>query len=228
MTRTILRVLFAAAVLVITLPSPASAATVGSLYVDPFDGVDTSRNNVVTSGPCPGGTNIITRMFGKGFPAAGQTVQINSPITQYSKTSSGGLIVPLLDTFQSFAGRQNPPVRLTGEYELRVSCVQRLLPGTSLGDFSGRVRFGSPTAYTFLGVRPSLPPTPDPTATDDGAAALPEVPVAPAASGDPKQAAGAAISTANVWIIVIGVTALVALLGGVVLYRRKPGGLTFD
>lgn len=223
-----LRVILAVVAISFVLPAPAHAASAGTLYVDPFDGVDVSRNNVVTSGPCPSGTNIITRMFGKGFPAGGQVVQINSPITQYNKTSSGGLIVPLLDTFQSFAGRQNPPVKLTGEYELRVSCVQRLVPGKSLGDFTGKVSFTSPTAYRFLGVRPTLPPTPDAAAPSDGTAGLPEVLVGPAASPSAQPVAAGPLSTANVWILVIGGLVIAAAIGGVVLYRRKPGGLTFD
>ncbi|NUR31571.1 MAG: hypothetical protein HOV83_37995, partial [Catenulispora sp.] len=195
----------------------------GTLLVQPYDGLDTSPPQVVTSGPCPAGDSIIARMKGPGFPAEGAVVRNNSLISLYQKTSAGGLVIPLYDTFKTIAADQNPPVKLTGTYTITVACIQKLVFGTSLGDFVGTLKFASPAKYSFAGTRPA----PE---------ASPSVPPPPATEGDPGQTFAAPPSPGTVDLAGSGSThdegglmaagvifALVAVVVGGLLYlRRRP------
>ncbi|WP_051366782.1 WxL protein peptidoglycan domain-containing protein [Hamadaea tsunoensis] len=195
----------------------------GSLLVQPYDGLDTSPPQVVTSGPCPGGDSIIARMKGPGFPAEGAVVRNNSPISLYQRTSAGGLVIPLSDTFKNIAGDQNPPVKLTGTYTITVACIQKLIFGTSLGDFTGTLKFASPTKYSYVGTRPSPEPSPSLSAP-------------PATEGDPAQTFAAPPSPGTVDLAGSGSThdeggllaavvifAVVAtVVGGLLYFRRRP------
>ncbi|MBB5869913.1 hypothetical protein F4553_003292 [Allocatelliglobosispora scoriae] len=138
--------------------APASAAVVGTLTVTPATGTDNTPATVNTSAACPAGTNIIGRITGAGFTTA-QTVRNNSPISSYSVNAAGGLVVPLADTFRAFGNLQSPPVVFAGKYDIVISCIAPLAPGTSLGDFVGSVWFTSNTAYQ------STDPTTTPTTT---------------------------------------------------------------
>lgn len=149
----------ALAATVLLSAAPASAAVVGTVSVSPATGTDNTPATVNTSAACPAGNNIIGRIFGAGFPAAGQTVRNNSPISSYSVNAAGGLVVPLSDTFRAFGNLQSPPVVFAGKYDIVVSCIAPLAPGTSLGDFSGSIWFTSNTAYQ------STDPTTTPTTT---------------------------------------------------------------
>lgn len=152
--------------------APASAAVVGTVSVTPATGLDTTAATVNTSAACPAGVNIIGRIFGAGFPAAGQTVRNNSPISSYSVNAAGGLVVPLADTFRAFGNLQSPPVVFSGKYDIVISCINPLAANTSLGDFSGSVWFTSNTAYQ------STDPTGVPTTTS-----LATVPASPVTVG---------------------------------------------
>lgn len=198
-----------------------AAPPTGTLLIDPFDGHDTSRNSIITSGPCPGGDYIIAKMTGPGFPAAGQVVQANTPISQYATTASGGLVIPLLQTFQVFAGMQNPPARLSGVYTLKVTCIEKLKFTTSLGDFVGTIKFTSPTAYSFQGQRPS----PSPLASASTAPPVQEdfPTAAPNSPGVPDLAGSGSTGDDGGLMAAAGIFALVAaVIGGLLYFRRRP------
>src|SRR5262245_35042500 len=123
-------------------PTSAQAAVVGTAAVNPPTGTaDVTRPTVEASAPCPAGTNVVTRIFGPGFPAAGENIAPSQPIANLGTNANGGVIVPTADTFRTFANLQNPPATLNGRYDITISCVQPLTPNTSLGDFTGPLWF---------------------------------------------------------------------------------------
>jgi len=183
----------------------AAAGTNGTLGFDPSPtGRDDNSESVITSGPCqdPNATNIIVKMSGSGFPQGGVNVVGNSPISAYNTTDSGGYIVPLADTLQSYAQMQNPPATYNGRYDFILTC-RRATNGTDLGNFTGSIYFTDPKHYqiydpngsqnttTTLAASPS---SPAPQGTEENLTAT-ETPFAPGtvkffdgttAIGDPK------------------------------------------
>ncbi|MFK0158128.1 Ig-like domain repeat protein [Streptomyces sp. NPDC090499] len=159
------------ALLTVGLVAPsASAAEIGTATVTPATGTDTSSMNVTTSGACPANaTNVIVSVTGSGFPAAGQNVVGNSPISSYGTDSNGGLIIPLTQTMRDYANTAGFTT-LTGKYTFLVTC-RTAFNGTSLGDFPASVWFTSNTTYqntdpsvktpttTSLAVSPASPVT---------------------------------------------------------------------
>ncbi|MGW7523306.1 Ig-like domain repeat protein [Streptomyces sp. NPDC054783] len=133
--------------LAVGLAAPsASAAGIGTATVTPATGTDTSSMSLTTSGPCPANaTNLIVSVTGSGFPAAGQNVVANSPISTYSTTSGGGYIIPLTQTMRDYANTAGFTT-LSGRYDFTVTC-RTAFNGTSLGDFPASVWFTSNTAY---------------------------------------------------------------------------------
>jgi hypothetical protein len=131
---------------------PAQAASgSGGLTFIPAKGMDISPMYVVTPGPCPAqATNLVGRIFGKGFPKAGVVVIPNSDAAVRHDVGFG---VPLQDTIQSFA--QQAGIKLTGKYRIAVQCTNEL--GTKVfAEFSGTVDFSSATHFT--GPAPKTPP----------------------------------------------------------------------
>jgi hypothetical protein len=125
---------------------------------------------LTTSGACPANaTNVIVSVTGSGFPAAGQNVVGNSPISSYGTDANGGLIIPLTQTMRDYANTAGFST-LTGKYTFVVTC-RTAFNATSLGDFPASVWFTSNTAYqntdpaaktpttTSLAVSPASPVT---------------------------------------------------------------------
>ncbi len=200
-----------AAVGAVTLlwPGPAYAGAAGWLAVSPARGNDESIVTLTTSGPCPAGTNVMARIHGRGFPAAGQPVVSNSPISAYEKTTAGGLVIPLAMTLRDFRNLQAEPVPLAGTYRVVVTCRDNVRTA-SLGDFTGSLTFSSPRAYTAAppprgetvapvvpGQAAGQPPMPGatapgtpgaPPAAPGGAAPAPGQSAGPAAVSEPAAA----------------------------------------
>jgi len=123
-------------------PSP----TIGTLTVNPATGADDELMSVVSSGSCPGGTNLQTLVFGQGFPVDGYGVSLNQAQSVFPPDAQGRLTVPLNDTMRSFA-QKNGFTTLSGKYEFHLRCRAKI--GTTyFGDFVGAIWFTSPTAYT--------------------------------------------------------------------------------
>jgi hypothetical protein len=153
----------------VLLGVPASrAAPIGTLVFDPATGTNDSTVTVTTSGPCtaPNATSLQAKLFGAGFPAGGQVVVANSPLSAYPVTPAGGYIVPLGDTLQGFANLQSPPATLSGRYDVVLTCRTNVSQA-SLGDFTGSIWFTSPTQYQNTDPAPTTTatPTPPPTTT---------------------------------------------------------------
>lgn len=138
----------------VAVASPANAADVGTLAITPANGADTTPIIVSMSGPCPGGTNLVVRISGAGFPLAGYNVVANSRTSIYPINPAGGQEVPLQNTLGFFASQQSPPATLNGDYVLRLTCKNNLAAGgptnEGFGDFIGRLNFTTPTTYAVV------------------------------------------------------------------------------
>jgi hypothetical protein len=157
----------------IVAPS-AHAATIGTATVTPGTGTDTSSISLTTSDACPSNaTNVIVSVTGSGFPAAGQNVVGNSPISTYGTTGNGGLIIPLSATMRDYANTAGFTT-LTGKYTFLVTC-RTAFNGTSLGDFPASVWFTSNTAYQDT----------DPSVKTDTTTTLAVSPASPVTAGSP-------------------------------------------
>ncbi|GJF28546.1 hypothetical protein KNE206_12460 [Kitasatospora sp. NE20-6] len=123
-----------------------ASPTIGTLAVNPATGADDELMSVVSSGACPGGTNLQLLVLGQGFPAEGYGASLNQAQSVFPPDAQGRMTVPLNDTMRSFA-QKNGFSTLTGKYEFHLRCRNKI-GVTYFGDFVGAVWFTSPTAYT--------------------------------------------------------------------------------
>ncbi|MFJ5837569.1 Ig-like domain-containing protein [Streptomyces shenzhenensis] len=152
----------------------ASAAEIGTAEVTPATGFDDSGVSLTTSGPCPDtATNVIVSVTGQGFPAEGQGVVGNSPISTYPTASNGGMVIPLTQTMRDYANTAGFAT-LTGKYTFTITC-RTAFNGTSQGDFTSSVWFTSNTEYQNT----------DPASKIDTTTSLAVSPNAPVAAGTP-------------------------------------------
>ncbi|MGW1539952.1 Ig-like domain-containing protein [Streptomyces sp. NPDC002309] len=162
----------------------ARADVVGSMEVTPATGTDVSGITLTTSAPCPEpATNLIVSVRGAGFPAEGQFVVGNSPITAYSTAPNGGIAVPLTQTMRDYAATAGFTT-LQGRYDFTLTC-RPAFGSATFGDFTAPIWFTSGTTYqstapavattTTLAASPSSPVT-------EGTAVKLTATVAPAAA----------------------------------------------
>lgn len=238
--------LAASAALPVALAPEALAATqpqtIGGLTIEPKTGVSTASITVTTSVPCPQGTNLQGKIYGKGFPAGGQNTVPNSKIEIYPKAPGGGYRIALQDTIDDFLRLQPGRPQLSGTYTLTIECRNAF--GAPFSQFVGTVAFSSPTSFTAQPpktypappaptAQPSAGSTPGATAGAGGqpgaqpsASGFPNAPNA--APGAPTTKVDDSFSVGGVAgiplpLIVVG---LIALIGGVSWWnhRRAPSG----
>jgi len=127
----------------------ANAAATGSLTFTPGSGNDQTLFNVVTSGPCAGGTNIQEYISGGNF-AALTSISPTTPQSQFqTDPASGGLVL------NNIAGNlatlaQNAGVQLTvGTYTFDAIC-KNAFGATVFGDFQNTINVTSvsPVAWS--------------------------------------------------------------------------------
>lgn len=156
----------------VLISSPASATTVGDLYLTPAKGNDNSVITVVTSGPCPKDAknvkNILVIIYGRGFPQ-GQNVVGNSPLAIYPRTATGGYRIPLQYTLADTAKLAKGISALSGTYRLEAVCRGPIRPvdaGRFVGTFTvakkvtsaGLRTYTAPTAPSSVPVTPTTSP----------------------------------------------------------------------
>jgi hypothetical protein len=123
----------------------------GGLTFIPGKGMDISPMYTVTSAPCPKtATNVVGRIFGKGFDSKGLVVIQNSDAAIRHDVAFG---VPLQDTIAGFA--QTAGVKLKGKYKIEVQCVNELATKV-FATFTGTINFSDATHFT--GPTPKIPP----------------------------------------------------------------------
>ncbi|MFG1671430.1 hypothetical protein [Streptomyces sp. Y7] len=155
-----------------TVVQASAAEAPAAMSVTPATGTDTEGMSLTTSAACPAeATNLIIDVKGSGFPADGQNVVGNSPITTYGTTPQGGIVVPLSDTMRNYASTAGFTT-LQGRYDFTLTC-RTAFNGTSLRDFAASVWFTSNTAYQNTdpaggGNTPTPTDTATPTPTDSG------------------------------------------------------------
>ncbi|MCF3133795.1 Ig-like domain repeat protein [Streptomyces olivochromogenes] len=126
--------------------SGAVAASLGTLDVSPATGTDTTGMTLTTSAGCPSpATNLIVSVTGSGFPADGQIVVGNSPISAYQTSVDGGIVVPLTQTMRDYANTAGFTT-LQGRYDFTLTC-RGAFGSTTYGDFGSPIWFTSNTAY---------------------------------------------------------------------------------
>ncbi|MEV8095476.1 Ig-like domain-containing protein [Kitasatospora sp. NPDC085879] len=171
-----------------TAYADAASPTIGTLTPNPATGADDELMSVVSSGTCPGGTNLQVLVFGQGFPTDGYGVSLNQAQSVFPPDAQGRMTVPLNDTMRSFA-QKNGFSTLSGQYDFHLRCRAKV--GTTyFGDFVGSVWFTSPTAYTSTdpnapaatATTTTLAVTPNGSATAGSAVTLTAT-VSPAAGG---------------------------------------------
>ncbi|MFF0199612.1 Ig-like domain repeat protein [Streptomyces sp. NPDC005017] len=126
--------------------SGAEADPIGSMEVTPHSGSDTQGMSLTTSAACPApATNVIVGVKGQGFPAEGQVVVGNSPISAYAGAPSGGIVVPLTSTMRDYASTAGFDT-LAGRYDFTLTCRGAFGPAT-YGEFTAPIWFTTNTAY---------------------------------------------------------------------------------
>ncbi|MFJ8602337.1 Ig-like domain repeat protein [Streptomyces shenzhenensis] len=124
----------------------ARADVLGAMEVAPATGTDTSGILLTTSGTCPEpATNLIISVRGSGFPAEGQIVVGNSPISIYPSAQNGGIAVPLTQTMRDYASTAGFTT-LQGRYDFTLTC-RMPFGSTTYGDFTAPIWFTSDTTY---------------------------------------------------------------------------------
>jgi hypothetical protein len=212
-------------------PTPAVTKTagvaVGVVAVVPAKGTDQTAFSLVTSKPCPSGTNVIGTVFGPGLPDDGINVVPNTTLALFPKTSTGGLYMPSSNTLRNLIDQLPDPQPLKGSYRLRVEC-RGPAKIADLGDFTGAMVFDGHHGY--LATEPTGPKVslqtlapntelPIPTAIGSHApeSASPTVVKAkPAAATTRTHGSSSAL---GIWLITGG--ALVVAVGSAVLVRGR-------
>jgi hypothetical protein len=174
-----LAVLFLAALGFVAVP--AAAVPTGGLLVIPGDGTDIASIRLRTTAGCPQqAKNYYARMWGKGFPEAGQVI---TTTTSAGLRHDTGFDVYLAQTMKDFAALAGG-VTLGGTYKISVYCIDKF-PSQVLTEFTGSMEFTTPTAFRALG--PSKPTGAPPPPLMQGGVEVPEGqganPAAPGAGG---------------------------------------------
>jgi hypothetical protein len=149
------RAAIATVLLVVGTAGPGWSASAGvpapgGLVVSPSAGLDSTPLTVTSTGVCvsPKATHLLGRIFGPGFPAAGQNVVPNQPAAIYTiDRSVGGYEVPLQNTLGAFAAEQSPPAQLVGRYVLELFC-QDTFGQTRYATYSVVLDFTSPSRFS--------------------------------------------------------------------------------
>ncbi len=225
-------------------PAALAAPGPGRLAILPAHGTDQSALTVVTASPCPAGTNLIAWISGPGFPANGQNIVGNAPISAFEHTKTGGVVIPVSLILRDIANLPAKQVQYAGTYSIMVVCRDRVrLP--ALGSFVGTLAFSNPHTYSAKNpatVATEVAPL-DPAAAPPGTTgttpgtrrASPGMPGAQASPGSSAAAGGSAsgpgtrgYATARrgSWLewagpVVLGIGAAGLLLSAVAALRRR-------
>src|ERR671931_228779 len=120
--RRVLGVLVAVLVALGLVPPVAHAAPTGTVLVIPGEGVDVASIRLRTSAGCPQQSKAYyARLWGKGFPEAGQVITTN---TSAGMRHDGGFDVYLAQTMKDFAALAGG-VTLSGAYKISVFCIDK-------------------------------------------------------------------------------------------------------
>jgi len=161
LSRVSVLVTVALAVLVPVAPAPALADPIGGVIVIPGAGTDLDPMRLRTSAGCPAQANAYyASMRGHGLSPDGQI--ITAPI-QAGLSHSSGFDVYVALVMRDYANNNN--TTLAGRYDITVYCIDQLTQN-NYGEFTGSLRFTSPSTYEAIGAAKPVgsPPPPLPLA----------------------------------------------------------------
>jgi hypothetical protein len=190
----LLGALVLAVVGLVAVPVAVRAAPTGGVLVIPGDGSDIASIRLRTTAGCPQqARNYYARMWGKGFPPAGQVI---TTTTSAGMRHDTGFDVYLAQTMKDFAALAGG-VTLGGTYKISVYCIDKF-PSQVLTEFTGSLEFSTPTAFRALGA--SKPTGAPPPPLQQGGVEVPEGqganPAAPGGGPAPGQGEQAQAQTA--------------------------------
>lgn len=170
----------------VAVDNPTEADALGRLAIEPLSGNLTTFMAFTTAGGCPDGTNIITRVYGPGFPSYGENIVGNTDITEFGSPTLDRLRIPSVISLEEARVKQPEGTKLNGRYQIAVTCMGRL--GPLFGSYVGELRIGSDGNYRAITTDKDLPSEPRPKS---GAAAI-ELANNPGPAFDPVAEARAA------------------------------------
>ena len=227
--RSALATLLIATVGLVALPAAAQAAPTGAVLVIPGDGADIASIRLRTSAGCPQQSKAYyARMWGQGFPEAGQVITANTAAGLRHDT---GFDVYLSQTMKDFAALAGG-ITLGGTYKISVYCIDKF-PSQVHAEFTGSLEFTTPATFRALGA--SKPTGTPPPPLQQGGVEVPEAAGNPAAPGaapgapgaDPQQVQNAANevpaepSTNLILLIVIALLVGPAIWGVLAIVRQR-------
>ena len=162
-----------AASLVVSAPASSYAAASGTVTFAPSTGSDTTDITVTTAGACPdAATNVIVLVTGGSSSGAVTDGVIvgNTAIAAFNKTPTGGIVIPLTQTFHDFA-QTNGFTPIDGVYTVTVRCRTAADPA-SLLDYAGDLDWTAGSG-AFTGTYTVVPNAVATTTTLDVAPAAP-------------------------------------------------------
>jgi hypothetical protein len=142
-------------------PAPAQADPIGGVIVIPGTGTNLDPMRLRTSAGCPAQANAYyASMRGHGLSPDGQI--ITAPI-QAGLSHSSGFDVYVALVMRDYANNNN--TTLAGRYDITVYCIDQLTQN-DYGEFTGSLRFTSPSTYEAIGAAKPVgsPPAPLPLA----------------------------------------------------------------
>jgi hypothetical protein len=179
----------------LTPPIAHAAPITGTVIVIPGEGADIAAIRLRTSAGCPQQSKAYyARLWGKGFPEAGQVVTTN---TSAGIRHDAGFDVYFAQTMKDFAALAGG-VTLGGTYKISVYCIDKF-PSQVQAEFTGSLEFTTPKQFRALGT--SKPDGTPPAPLDQGGVELPEQqganPSAAPGAAPGQQPAGPAQAGAN-------------------------------
>lgn len=144
----------------------AAYKVLGPLAISPLTGNLDTYMTVISAGGCPGGTNIILRAYGKGFPEAGENVIGNTEVAEYAFPTVDRMKAPLTITLEEARRKQPPGTKLSGVYTLKMDCQEAFPTKYTMvyGIYQGKLRIAPDGTYTALTTEKDLPRSPTPKA----------------------------------------------------------------
>ncbi|MEU6643438.1 hypothetical protein ABZ863_12910 [Saccharomonospora sp. NPDC046836] len=170
----------AASAAVFLAPAAAQADELGGLEITPGASADIAVIQLRTSAGCPAQADAYyATVTGSGFAAPGAVVVPNGSA---GLSHDGPFVVHLQQTMKDFAA--DAGTTLSGGYTFTVFCIDSFSQ-RSFGEFTGALRFATPTRYEAIGDAKGPDRLPDPST--EPAAPGPGTP----SDGSPGQAQGA-------------------------------------
>lgn len=146
-------------VLLAVAPALALADPIGGVIVIPGSGTNLDPLRLRTSAGCPmQATAYYSMMRGHGFPPDGQTITSN---TQAGLSHKSGFDVYVALAMQDYANANR--TTLEGRYDITVYCIDHVTQ-KNYGEFTGSLKFTSPTTYEALGAAMPVGAPPPPLA----------------------------------------------------------------